>query len=348
MSLSNITAFPNGASSFGVPLLGGIGGIPFTGKYIFVDPLNGGDGNDGGSPASALATLYKAHSLATAGNNDVVVLIGNGGTTATARLSLALAQSVTPGATSGVLVWSKNATHLIGVAAPTGISTRARIAPPSGTYTQATFGSGNLVQVTAQGCFFSNFSVFHGFSTGGTNQIAWTDSGGRNAYANVDIEGIGDAASAANTGARSLLITGTTGENSFYKCNVGLDTVARSVANASIEFAAGTPRNRFIECTLPFQTSNAGVLGILGTGAACMDRWQLFERCSLINNIKSTSTQMTVLASLTNASPGGLFSFKQCTLIGITKWGDTNALANSYVDGGPPTAATTGIAVNPS
>ncbi len=35
-------------------------------------------------------------------------------------------------------------------------------------------------------------------------------------------------------------------------------------------------------------------------------------------------------------------------MIGITKFGDTNGLANSYVDGGAPTAATSGIAVNPS
>lgn len=340
------TNFPNGLTSFGIPL-------PqtsqmFTGTYWFVDPANGSDANTGKSPQKAFQTLYKAHDMAVAGRNDVVFLIGNGSTSATARLSLALAQSVDSSATSGTLNWTKNATHLIGVCAPTDVAQRARIAPPTGTYTQATFGSGNFVVVSAQGCYFSNISLFHGFSTGGNSQICWTDSGGRNAYENVNFGGIADAESAASTSARSLLVTGSTGENAFNRCTIGLDTVARSVANASVEFAAGTPRNRFTGCVFPFQTSNAGVLGILGTGAACMDRWQLFEGCSFINNIKSTSTQMSVLASLTNASPGGLLLHKNSTLVGITEFGDTNGLANSYVDGGAPTAASTGIAVNPS
>lgn len=346
--MAGLTSFPNGASSFGIPLLGGIAGIPFTGNYWFVDPVNGLDGNAGNSLSSALQSLYRAVSLATAGNNDVVVLIGNGASSGTARLSLAAAQAVNSAATTGVLNWNKNALHLIGVTAPNGIAQRARIAPPTGVYTAATFGSGNFVNVTGAGCLFANVSLFHGFSTGGANQICWTDSGGRNSYWGMDFGGMGDAASAADAGSRSLKIT-TAGENKFVGCTIGLDTVTRSVANASIEFAAGTPRNVFEDCLLPFQTSNAGVLGILGTGAACMDRFQLFKRTQFINNIKSTSTQMTALASLTSASPGGLLNFDAgCALIGITKWGDTLGLANSYVMAGSPTAATSGIAVNPT
>ena len=49
-----LTNFPNGISSFGVPVLGGILGIPFTGTYWFVDPVNGLDGNAGTSPQTAL------------------------------------------------------------------------------------------------------------------------------------------------------------------------------------------------------------------------------------------------------------------------------------------------------
>lgn len=341
-----LTNFPNGVSSFGMPVLPGT--PQFTGNAYFVNPASGSDGNSGTSPDQAFATIYKGHAACTAGRNDVVYLIGNGGTSATARLSLANAQAVDSSVTAGTLVWSKAATHLIGIAAPTGVSQRARMAPPTGTYTAATFGSATFVSVTAQGCYFSNFSVFNGFSTGGTAQLCWVDSGGRNAYSNVDFGGMGDAASAQDAGSRSLVVSGTTGENTFYRCNIGLDTVTRTVANASLEFAGGTPRNRFTECTFPFQTSSATVLGIIGTGAACMDRWQLFESCAFINNIKSTSTAMTVLASLTNASPGGLLLHKFSTLVGITDFGDTNGLANSYVDGGAPTAATTGIAVNPS
>lgn len=331
----------------GVPLIPNVGGLPFTGNWYFVQPSVGSDGNPGTADAP-LATLYRAHSLMTAGNNDVCVLVGDGASTGSARLSTALAQTVDATATTGTLNWTKNACHLIGVAAPTTVGQRARIAPPTGTYTQATFGSGNFVSVSAQGCMFANLSTFSGFSTGGLNSINWTDSGGRNFYSNVNFGGIADAASAADTGARSLLITGSTGENTFVGCEIGLDTVTRSVANASIEFAAGTPRNTFLNCNLPFQTSNAGVLGILTSAAAAMDRWQKFDNCTFINNVGSTSTQMTGLATLA-ASSGGVLVFNNCLAVGITDYG-TNATSKGQIYFGMGAASATdgGVAVNPS
>lgn len=344
MSLTN---FPNGVTSFGVPVIGGVGGVPFSGNYYFVDPVNGADGNPG-TTELPLKTLYGAHAKMTAGNNDVAIIVGDGSTTATCRLSLALAQAVDSSATTGKLTWSKNACHIIGMTAPTRFSQRARIAPPSGTYTAATFNSADFISVTASGCYFGNFSVFNGFSTGGAAQRCWVDTGGRNYYENIHFGGMGDAASAQDAGSRSVVLSGTTGENTFKACTFGLDTVTRTVANASLEFAAGTPRNTFEDCTFVFQTSADTPLGILGTGAACMDRFQTFTRCKFINNVESTSTAMAVLASMTNAAPGGGLLFKDCTMVGITEFGDATALTVSYVDGGAPTAATSGIAVTPT
>ena len=48
---------------------------------------------------------------------------------------------------------------------------------------------------------------------------------------------------------------------------------------------------------------------------------------------------MTVLGSFTTASPGGLLLMTDCTLVGIGEFGDTNGLANTYIDGGTVTAA---------
>lgn len=341
-----LTNFPNGITSFGVPVLGTIGGLPFTGNYYFVDPVNGADGNDG-TPELPLKTLYGALAKCTAGNNDVVVLIGDGTAAGSARLSTALAQEINSASTTGTLTWNKDATHLIGVAAPTLVGQRARIAPPTGTYTAATFNATKFIEVTASGCYFANLSVFCGFSTGNASMVAWTDSGSRNCYSNVNIYGAADAASAQGTGSRSLVINGG-GEHTFINCVLGGDTVTRTVANATLEFAGGTARNSFINCTFPFQTSAATVLGIKAAAAAAADRWQQFVGCNFINNVGSTSTQMNGLATLA-ASMGGQLLMKNCTLLGITEFGtDAASLAQIYVDGGAPTAATTGIAVNPS
>ena len=341
-----LTNYPNGISSFGVPVMGNVLGIPFTGNYYFVDPASGADGNDA-SAAQPLATLYEAHRRATSGNNDVIVLIGDGQTTGTARLSTALAQSIDSSATVGTLNWTKSATHLVGVCAPTSVAQRARIAPPSGTYTTTTFGATNLVNVTGDGCLFANISVWGGFSTGSSSFVTWLDSGERNAYINVHFQGLADSASAGGASARTLKINGG-GEHLFQNCTVGVDTVTRSAANASVEFASGTARSVFRGCIFPFMTSAATPLGIIVSAAAGSDRFQLFDDCTFINAVGSTSTTLNGLSTLA-ASMGGVHVYKDCTLVGITEFGtDATSRNQVYVDGAAPTAGTSGIAVNPT
>lgn len=336
----------SGLEVAGVPTMGMGGFPPFTGAWYFVDPAHGSDGNEG-SADSPLATLYRAHALCRSGYNDVVVLVGDGSTTGTARLSKALAQSVDPTATTGTLTWSKNAVHLIGMTAPTVFAQRARIAPPTGTYTASTFGANTFVNVTATGCYFANISVFVGFSTGSTTMVGWAEAGGRNYYYNCNLQGLADAASAQSANARTLKITGS-GENTFDSCVFGTDTVTRTAANATLEFASGVPRNTFRGCIFPFQTSASTPLGILTSGAASIDRWQLFDRCTFINNVQSTSTTIAGLSTLA-ASSGGLLMMKDCTLVGITEFGtDATSRGQIYIDGGTVTAATSGVAVNPT
>lgn len=326
---------------------------PFLSRYgqtFYVDPVNGADGNSGKSPQQAFASLYRAHYMMNTGANDVCFLIGTGAAAGSCRLSTANAiaaqgSSETP-ATTGTLTWSKNACHLIGIAAP-GENARARIATPTGTYTQSTFNALPFITVSGSGNYFANLSTFQQFSTGADGEICFNISGSYNIFNNVFMGGMASALAAQGAASRVLKIA-TGGENSFYNCQIGIDTVTRSAANASVEFASGTARNRFYGCDFPIMTDDAAALAILGTGAACMDRFQLFDRCTFINAIKSTSTGLTVLASLTSASPGGMLVFKDCISIGSTKFGDTNALANSYIDMAAVSASAGGLGVNPS
>ncbi len=336
----------SGLEVAGVPTMG-MGGLPpFTGNWYFVDTAHGSDGNEG-TADSPFATIYKAYAKARSGYNDVIVLVGDGSTAGTARMSVALAASVDSTATTGTVTWAKNALHLIGLASPTGINTRARFAPPTGTYTAATFGnSGNMFNVTASGCCFLNFSVWGGFSTGATGCITWKDSGSRNYYNSVHIAGLADAASAQNTASRSITLTACQ-ESTFERCTFGIDTVTRTVANTTLEFlasgGAGCARLKFIECDFPLMTSAATALAVYGA-ISTTDRWIKFDRCVFLNNVKSTSTTMTAMTTLTGGgSPNGLVIFKDCTAIGATDWGTT--FANMYVDGAAPTADTSGIAL---
>ena len=327
----------------------GFSGIPLTsGNVFFCDYVNGSDGATG-TAVDPFKTVYWAYGKCVSGHGDVVVIVSNGASSGSQRLSVANAQVATASATTGTLTWAKDNTHLVGMCSPSSFSQRARLAPPTGTYSVTTFGSANFVVVTGNGCIFQNISAFNGFSTGGANQICWTDTGDRNAYINCDFEGMGDTTSAASAGSRSFKLGAAgTGEAYFYNCNFGLDTITRGAANASLELAGGTPRNRFVNCTFVADASASSPFHILCTGAAAIDRVQLFQDCMFTNAIKSGGTAMSAAISMTSASPGGLLLLQRCTSVGSTKWGDTNALANVYVDGGAPTAATSGLAVNPS
>lgn len=300
MTLSN---FPNGVSSFGVPMVGGIGGIPLTGIWYFLDPANGSDGNDGLSPESPFATLAYAYSKLRDGKNDVIVLIGDGSTAATARLS-------------AQLVWAKDAAHLIGQTAPSNIAQRARISTASG----ATANIANLVNVTAQGCIFANFSLFQGVGEAATAEQLWQDAGQRNYYGNVAFGGMGSAAGAQHADSYSLQLYGGS-ENLFEGCYFGVDTQDRDAANANVMIRknasnVASTRNVFRNCLFSMRATDTDPVFIDANESGGMDRFALFKDCTFINS--GTSSLAAVVAF--HASQGGLVVMDNCTVAGATDW----------------------------
>ena len=293
-----------------------------TGNVYFCDPVNGLDTNDGQSPASvplsgghgAVQTLQAGYNLLRSGFNDVLVLIGNGTSTGSARLA-------------ATFTWSKNAAHLIGVCSPSAVSQRARIA--NGT---AAAAFANFFVVSGNGCLFQNLSWFQGFAAGIAAEILVTISGSRNAFVNCDFEGMGDATGAASATSRCILITGGGQENYFSHCNVGLDTVQRTGANASIEMQNGSTRNLFENCTFILDSGDGDQFVLYGAAAGAIDRWNLFRNCAFINAIQSGATAVAAIVSLP-AAVGGMVVMQDCISVGFTKLGTANALGQMYVYG---------------
>ncbi len=302
-------------------------GIGFlNGNIIMLDPFAGVDTNDG--ITAPVQSLARAYGIGREGKNDVIALISNGLTTSTARLNSAF-------------TWSKNALHLVGICSGVNISDRARIAPFT-----ASAAFANFFTLNSAGCFFSNVEIYAGFTTGTTAAIALTlgSAGQRNLFYNSHIVGMSDAASAADAGSRSIKITG--GENQFVNCTVGDDTIARTNANASVEFAGGTARNQFRNCVFPFLSGDGNSLGVKAL-AAGIDRFQLFDKCMFINAIKSTGTSMTALGSIgAPTSPAGMIVYRDCGLVGIAEWEGTTK-TSAYVIG-PAVSSSMGIGVNPA
>lgn len=307
------TAFPDMVTAAGVPLIGGIAGIPMTGRWFFCDYANGSDGNgtsaDGAPPNAPLKTIGQAHTLAVAGRNDVVAIIGDGSTTATQRLT-------------AKLTWSKNATHLIGITAPVMEFQRARIAP----LTTATVNINPLFEISASGCFFGNFSFFQGIGQASTDEklIDILAAGQRNCFWNVDFGGMGHANGAARAGSYVMSLAGS--ENNFVNCSIGLETIQRSAANASVKLAGtSAQRNKFIECTFPMAASATSPLYLDASAASVLNGSSMtFRRCTFRNLLNISGASTPAVTCTVNAAVNGTIFFEECNTM-ATKWAAATA-----------------------
>lgn len=74
---AGVTPFPNGISSFGIPILPGIGNNIYTGNVYFVDngDTNAADGAGGGTRSEPFNTIDFAVGQCTANNGDVIIVL---------------------------------------------------------------------------------------------------------------------------------------------------------------------------------------------------------------------------------------------------------------------------------
>ena len=324
-----LTNFPNGITSFGIPIFGG-GLPPFTGQYLFCDYLRGNDGNDG-SPNTPLKTLSAAYAKTNSGNNDVVFIVGDGGTDATQRLTATLA-------------WNNNATHLIGLTAPTMIGQRARIS----NLNSATAEINPMMSIGGQGCIFANFSLFQGVGQSATPEQLVQITGLRNYFWRVDFGGMGATAStggAASTTSYCISLSGAQ-ENLFEECNIGVDSIARTVANASVICSGGAARNIFKKSTFLAYATASTPYFVDVSATASIDRLLLFQDCFFNNAVNSgTGTAMAVAVN-PSASAGGQVVFDGCTAAGLTAWAAGSTANVLVTSSAPATSGAGGLATH--
>jgi hypothetical protein len=328
------TNFPNGITSFGVPVMPG--GVPFgtNSKALFVLPAaaastpRGSDGNLGTKIKRPLATLSKAQTLAVADSNDTVYMI-----------SQSNSASSTTDYQSSALSWAKDGVHLVGVNSGNRIAMRSRIAQLS-----TATGITGLYTHSADNCLVSGIHVFQGVDDA-TSLGAALISGDRNLFINCHFAGIGHATQdAANN--YSLKITGS--ENTFINCTIGLDTIARgTAANWELELSGGATRNRFYGCEF-LTYAEAATHQFLYVPASGIDRTTLFDHCIFTNMSTgdAAGTTMTEAFDVTGGgSPDGDILLNFCTLKGATDW-EASASGKVLIrtDGG--TAATAGLSAD--
>lgn len=306
--------------------LGGVpvGGLFTTGKSVFVKPSSGSDAASGRKPGEAVKTLAHALAKVTANANDVVYLVSESNTA-----------SGTTDYQSATLAWNKDGSHIVGLSSGGGIGSRARIAQLSTATSVAP-----LVTWSANNSSMRSVHVFHGVDNAASIGC-FNVTGDRNYFYRCHFAGIGHNTQDA-AGNYSLRVSGD--ENVFEECIIGLDTIARgTAANSEILFASQATRCVFKNCIIP-TFAEAASHQFVTAGAGSLDRWVIFDGCTFVNAIQSTATQMDEALDL-SASAGGMILLKNCTLIGATDWEAATVSGIAYIDGGAPTAATSGLAV---
>src|ERR1039458_6810076 len=161
-------------------------GFATTGNVYYLDPVNGNDNNNGQQTTQGVEgvgpvqSLAAGYALLVSGNNDILVVIGNGSVAATVRMSI-----------SATFTWAKSAAHMIGISSGSRFSMRSRLAP----LTVGIGFAGPQFTLSGNGCFFANLEFFQGYATGVANQINVSITGKNNVFKNCQISGMGDGTS---------------------------------------------------------------------------------------------------------------------------------------------------------
>ena len=327
-----ITNFPQGVSSYGIPVAGS--SIPTTfGNIYFVDYDNGNDSNVGTSMALAFKTVAAAYAACTTNNHDVICMDAN-----------------STNALSSMLTVAKNRVHFVGLDGGGHLEDqRTKIA--LGVTTAATDVATMLV--TGTGCTFRNIKFINSNTL--TQSVAVVqDAGSDNVYMNCSFEAGGSAQLTA-TGGCALLLQGDSSR--FVQCRIGEDTLPNTVANQVVliqkSATAQCKRNVFQNCLFRTYASAGNTTHVFVRLIADgdLDRDVIFDDCTFSNFYTgSDGALMAVAIATLTGFTSGVIRVKDCSFFpGITKVSAAASGANTGVSivGTVPTAGTSSIAVVP-
>lgn len=264
-------------------------GLPLIGEDFYLVPNKGTDKfyaslkAKGVSDSKIFTTLASAYAAMTSGSGDTLF--------------------VAPGnyTISAAITWAKHYTNIIGLGAPVKTNQRAR-------FTATAEALSPLITWSANGCIVSNVMFSQEGSHATTAAINMYLTGARNRFEYMTLRNLGALAVVDNS-CRSLKISSSDGENYFYKCTIGADTVDGVTAtNYVIEFAGtGNQRQEFEECNI-LGNGSANSSFILASAVKCIDgAWIKFTRCLFSNPMAGDYDQMTQGFSLSTDCNGLIY-----------------------------------------
>lgn len=293
------TNFPNGVTSFGVPVMGA--GLPSTfGQVWFVDYRNGSDDNNGKSTDRAFKTLSKAYDKAVTNRNDVIAIDGDSTVVETAMIT-----------------WAKNRIHVVGLNGPAGhFGQGAKV--QIGITTVATDIA--LLKVTGVRNTFSNVK-FISNNTKTESLYTVADNGEYTRYFNCEFYKSTDLDDA---GASELLLNGDS--SMFYNCTLGstANITGDIRANVLCTNVLGNLRDCYFEnCLFLAKADDTDKVFVYGANADDVERMLAFKGCTFFNNVLSAGTPAAAIAFGAAQTDGAVFCDINCAVVDVTVMGTT-------------------------
>lgn len=321
-----LTNYPNGVSSFGIPVVGG--SIPATyGSYFWVDYDNGSDGNSGKSKSKAWKTVEYALTQMTTNSHDIALLSAN-----------------SAHALTNMLTVSKNRIHFIGLdAGYRYFGQRARVS--LGVTTTAT--DIGTCQTTGVGTTFQNIK-FSNSNTVTQGIYCFVDGGEYTVLRNCELYKDTDL---DQTGAAELVANG---DSSLYQnCTVGslVNAITGAILRPCVLVTRETVSGKvcrdsmFEDCLFWRKCGDTGNRFVYGANATDVERMLLFKRCLFVNAKLATATPAQNVAFGATQTEGQVLLWDCSSINAGTAMSTTTGV---FVDSPVPTAATSGISVQAS
>ena len=306
-----LTHFPNGVSSFGIPLYGSGFGAPLglgTGdvKYVVASKVSTNLyyeklKSNGIKDTEIYTTVTSAYNATTGGQNDVV--------------------AVTPGAylETEELAWSKANTHLVGLGGP---NTGGDWSEPNVViYTTGT-AVASVITVTGANCQFYNCTVSN-YGNNAACLTAFTLNTYGCYFANMTFQGHMTAGNDDTVAASSLAIGGAGMYPIFDNCTIGQDVWdEREGANSGVlRFtSAGRPnKGLFRGCIFLSRSITAEVAMVAVPTNTFIGRGWVFDNCIFSNFYDGVTLLNQVFYTVTGTQQFTI-QLHRCTAIGFTEW----------------------------
>lgn len=325
---SSITNYPNGVSSFGLPIFGSIPNVfggSGTGNVWFVSADIGSDGNDGLSPDSAFATIDKAIDSASSGD------------------TIALSTNATHSLSTGIAL-TKSRINFIGL-------------DFFGRYVQ----QGAKVQLATAATtayVFKNTGVRNSFTnikfiqaaTGATGLTVFQEGGEGTLFAHCSFV-FGVADNLDQTTAHEFLAGSDSA--TYIGCTFGADTLLTSAARSVFHIDQVTSGQEFKsnilkDCKFMISSSEATAQLVKMDAAGDILFTNLFEDCTFMGSIDSAGgVALTRAVSTANGTVKGTLYFSYPRTFGVTDFGTNGTNNDNLYVVGPLVVNTDLVGVQP-